>query len=166
MDEDTSAYVHNLEEKLKSLGCSEVELAALKSQPSATTVGEAAPVTPTDVKIETRFKRLRERVQSKLFTLPVSVRLRDVDLRATVAAAGIENVLTANPVGALASKGAAALRGGGAPLAEKRILREVTHVFEAGSLTLVLGPPASGKTSLLKAIAGQLRPGGATFAHA
>lgn len=37
------------------------------------------------------------------------------------------------------------------------ILKGVTGVLKPGRLTLLLGPPGSGKTSLLKALAGLLR---------
>jgi len=40
------------------------------------------------------------------------------------------------------------------------MLHDVSARFEAGSLTLVLGPPQSGKSCLLRCIAGLLRPAG------
>ena len=43
---------------------------------------------------------------------------------------------------------------------DKHMLHDVSARFEAGSLTLVLGPPQSGKSCLLRCIAGLLRPAG------
>ena len=40
------------------------------------------------------------------------------------------------------------------------MLKDVTGVMRAASMTLVLGPPGSGKTSLLKLLAGRLRSDG------
>jgi ABC-type multidrug transport system ATPase subunit len=40
------------------------------------------------------------------------------------------------------------------------ILKGLNGSIEPGRLTLLLGPPSSGKTTLLKALSGKLRKGG------
>ena len=42
---------------------------------------------------------------------------------------------------------------------ELRILDDFSGVLRPGRMTLLLGPPASGKSTLLKALAGTLQPG-------
>ena len=42
---------------------------------------------------------------------------------------------------------------------ELQILDSVSGVLRPGRMTLLLGPPASGKSTLLKALAGTLQPG-------
>jgi ABC-type multidrug transport system ATPase subunit len=45
------------------------------------------------------------------------------------------------------------------PTTRKKILKNMTGSLKAGSLTLLLGPPGSGKTSFLKAMAGRVGDG-------
>ena len=45
---------------------------------------------------------------------------------------------------------------------QKWILRDINLVLKPGKTYLVMGPPSCGKTSLLKAVAGMLKPSGET----
>lgn len=47
-------------------------------------------------------------------------------------------------------------RGRGAGTTQLRILDNVSGVLQPGRLTLLLGPPSSGKSTLLKALSGRL----------
>jgi ABC-type sugar transport system ATPase subunit len=51
-----------------------------------------------------------------------------------------------------------ALEGISKRFGEKSVLREITHTFDAGSLTALVGPSGCGKTTLLRVIAGLERP--------
>ena len=154
-------YVDALEAKLLELGFSGDELAALK----ATSLPEddvrvAEPLPAKKDKFaafEARMELMKAKGQDSVFTLPVAVRLKDVDFHVTVevGADGIETVLTENPIGKMVAGAMAAYKGGKKKV-EKHILKKVTGTFAPSTLSLVLGPPASGKTSLLKLVAGQL----------
>ena len=71
----------------------------------------------------------------------------------------LKTVLNSNPLGKLAIKAWQKTREKPAQR-DKHMLHDVSARFEAGSLTLVLGPPQSGKSCLLRCIAGLLRPAG------
>ena len=43
---------------------------------------------------------------------------------------------------------------------DKWILKDINLVLKPGKTYLVMGPPSCGKTSLLKAVAGMLKPSG------
>ena len=91
--------------------------------------------------------------------LQVEVRLRNVEFTASASnlAPDIRTVLNSNPVTGPLIKGLRALKEHGAPKSRKiEILSHVDARFVPRTLSLVIGPPASGKTSLLKLVAGEV----------
>jgi len=110
---------------------------------------------------EQRMKSIRDKKISaeELFTLPVEVRIKGLTYTALFnrSEPKIKTVYNSSSLYRLGKKWKR-FRGKIPPAKteEKHILKDINLVFKPGTQYLVLGPPASGKSSLLKAIAGRL----------
>ena len=126
--------------------------------------------TPGLVSIEKHFQQVAKVVEhidvlKAMNALTVEIRVgvpdEPLNVRATVDASkpAIETNFNQTPCGAAYAQWQARKKQGQVPqrVVTFSVLKDVHATFEPASSTLVLGPPGSGKTSLLKLLAGRLR---------
>ncbi|EGZ21143.1 pleiotropic drug resistance protein ABC superfamily [Phytophthora sojae] len=85
----------------------------------------------------------------------VEVRYKDVSISANIVVKDAAQVEAELPTIANVIKQSARSVGGKRHVVQKSILRNVSGVFKPGTMTLVLGQPGSGKSSLMKLLSGR-----------
>jgi len=160
---DNDRYVAAIEAKLRDLGVKDEAIAELRKTAETSESAKVEDVKPRfQETLEARIKAVKDAGQDVEFTLPIEVRLRHVHFSAKAEVGKkpeLRTVANANPLGKIATR----LRRAAGPapeLRDKHMLHDVSASFRPGSLTLVLGPPQAGKTSLLRLCGGLLKPAG------
>lgn len=150
------AYAQRLRSRLAYFGVrstSDDEADALASRASALIAWE-----PRRGDVERYLRDVRSMVElvrsmREVTTLPLRVRYDRVNVRAWFEASRprIRTVLNSNPLASLLRRRQR--------IREAIVLKDATGVCESGTMTLVLGPPSSGKSSLLKVLTARLETG-------